>query len=99
MGEKIKTVDLVDLSEFKIWLPPERLEAGTNVLVQTPTSKNQNFHILLEIVRNEDDERYVGRVVGSEPPALIGTGKFITEADLGGIESGDLIYFKKCNVR
>ena len=99
MGEKIKTVDLIDLSEFKIWLSSERLEPGTNVLVQTPASKSQNFHILLEIVRREDDERYVGRVVGSEPPTLTGNGKFIKETDLGGIQSGDLVYFKKCNVR
>jgi hypothetical protein len=100
MTEKIKMPLLVDKSEFKVWLPSEELKPGANVLIETPHSQKQKFDILIEVVRKEDDQQYVGRVIGPEPPTWATGTEFLRDADLGeGLKSGDLIYFKKCNVR
>jgi hypothetical protein len=110
MNEGIKTVELVDFSgapkgRVSNWPSScnesQMLQPGTKVLVQTPKSREFHFYIMLEVVRQTDDGRYIGQILGPEgyqgDRDTIYPGETL-EFNFDGLKRDDLIYFKDHNV-
>ena len=110
MNEEIKTVGLIDFSgapKGRVSNSPpscnegQMLQPGAKVLVQTPKSRELHFYIMLEVIRQTDDGRYIGQILGPEgyqgDRNTIYPGKTL-EFNFDGLKCDDLIYFNDENV-
>ena len=110
MDEEAKTVELIDFSglpkvRVSDWPPSsnkgQMLQPGARVLVQTPKSRELQFYIMLEVIRQADDGRFIGKIIGPEgyqgDRNTIYPGETM-EFKFDGLKCDDLIYFKEHNV-
>lgn len=77
------------------------LQPGAKVFVQTSKSRELHFYIMLELIRQTGDGRYIGQIVG--PEGYQGDRNTIypeetLEFNFDGLKRDDLIYFKDKNV-
>jgi hypothetical protein len=110
MNQEIKTVELIvfpGLPKIRVsgWPSSSNedrmLQPGAKVVVQTPKSRELHFYIMVEIIRQADDGRYIGQIIG--PEGYQGNRNTICpgetmEFNFDGLKCDDLIYFKDHNV-